>query len=600
MKGVRYYLRRVVSDPACLIQALKNIHRRWLEQGIPGVLALLAPDRFSAGLYRRWLRRYPMPPARVAAGPRFTLLLAIEPDTLEHIDRTLASIHAQSITGWELLIACPSRFAAAHAALVAMSEQDARLVLRSEEDDSAGGQWNRLLPHAGGSHVVPLTPGYCLHPELLAHLTAAFTDPDRQCVFWDTDRLDSAQRRHSPYFRPAWNLSLARACPAYVEIMAVSKTRLQELQGFSDAGSAASQYDLLLRIAERLTPAQFHRLPRVLSHRQTAPADADSVAALQSVLQAHFRRCAINARVTPVGRAMEIRFTLPDPPPPVAIVMPTRDGGRRLHRAVISVLNMTDYPDFMLYVIDNGSREPETLAQLAEYAAHPRCRVLRDPRPFNFSALNNRAVAQVDAPLVCLLNDDVEVIAPGWLADMAAAAVQPDIGAVGARLWYPDGALQHAGVILGYGGGAGHAYKARRRPAAGEFDPSALMREFSAVTAACLVAKRALFEEVGGFDERHFPVNFNDVDFCLKLRKRGYRNLYVPTAELWHRESATRGSDVTPAQRARFAGEVAMLRTRWAGWIADDPAYNPNLTLRREDFSLAWPPRHASALPPPP
>jgi GT2 family glycosyltransferase len=258
---------------------------------------------------------------------------------------------------------------------------------------------------------------------------------------------------------------------------------------------------------------------------------------------------------------------------------------------VSSVLTKTRYPDFTLYIIDNGSCDPVTLAQLEVYARDPRCQIIRDPRPFNFSALNNHAIAHTGAALVCLLNDDVEVITPEWLADMAAAALQPDIGAVGARLWYPDGCLQHGGVILGYGGGAGHALKFHRRLAASHLDPSALIREFSAVTAACLVVRRAHFDAVGGLDEVNFPVNFNDVDFCLKLRELGYRNLYVPTAELWHHESASRGPDHIPARQARFANEVATLQERWAAWIANDPAYNPNLSIQREDCSLAWPPR---------
>lgn len=592
MKRARYYLRRALTDPDWLLQALKTAGRVWLEQGNLGILALLAPGAFSPRLYRNWLQRYPAPAACTVVKLRFSLLLAVEDDALHHVGWAITSVRQQTYRDWELLIAFPStRSSVSRAELAGMAGNDTRIKLLDTVGRTLAEQWDHLMLHVGGSHVLPMTARFSLHPTLLAHLTEAFADPSRQCVFWDTDRLDNGQR-HSPFFRPEWNLTLARAYPAYIDIMALTRTLLTEMKGFSTEAGVACQYDLVLRIAEQLTERQFHRISLVLSHRHEGYPVVEAGTPHQYCLQAHMRRCGIDAQVEPVaGGGMQIRFALPASPPRVAIIMPTRDGGLYLHKAVTSVLSKTRYPDFTLYIIDNGSCDPVTLAQLEVYARDPRCQIIRDPRPFNFSALNNHAIAQTGAALVCLLNDDVEVITPEWLADMAAAALQPDIGAVGARLWYPDGCLQHGGVILGYGGGAGHALKFHRRPAASHLDPSALIREFSAVTAACLVAKRAHFDAVGGLDEVNFPVNFNDVDFCLKLRELGYRNLYIPTAELWHHESVSRGPDHIPARRARFANEVATLQARWAAWIANDPAYNPNLSIRREDYSLAWPPR---------
>jgi GT2 family glycosyltransferase len=593
MKRARYYLRRALTDPVWLLQAIKTAYRLWREQGNLVVLAYLAPNRFSDSLYHRWLKRYPIPAAKIVGKQKFSLLLAVEDSSQALVGRTIASIRRQTCLDWELLIACPDSPATLRAAMANMAGKDTR----TRFFDIGGTiveQWNQLMTYAAGSHVVPLSPRFCLHPELLAHLTEAFANPALQCVFWDTDQIDERQQRYNPYFRPQWNLTLARAYPPYVEIIAISRTLLLELQGFDTACGAACGYDLLLRTAERLDERQYHRIPLVLSHQQARRIAAATDAQYEFCLQAHLRRCGIDAQLNPMaGGALQIRFALPANPPSVAIIMSTRDGGSYLHKAVTSVLRLTDYPSFTLHIIDNDSCDPATLAQLETYAREPRCRIVRDPRPFNFSALNNNAIAKTTDTLVCLLNDDIEVISPNWLTDLAAAALQPGIGAVGARLWYPDGSLQHGGVILGYGGGAGHALKFHRRPAKTDFDPAALMREFSAVTAACLVTRRSNVDAVGGLDEHNFQVNFNDVDFCLKLRELGYRILYIPTAELWHHESASRGADLHPTQAKSYSGEVAMLRTRWAKWIADDPAYNPNLSLRREDYSLAWPPRHA-------
>jgi len=216
---------------------------------------------------------------------------------------------------------------------------------------------------------------------------------------------------------------------------------------------------------------------------------------------------------------------------------------------------------------------------------------LRDDRPFNYSALNNRAVQLARGELVGLINNDINVISPEWLTEMVSIALQPGVGAVGARLWYPDNTLQHGGVILGVGGVAGHSHKYFPKGHLGYFGRTILQQSFSAVTAACLVVRRSIFLEVGGFEEENLKIAFGDVDFCLRVREAGYRNVWTPYAELYHHESATRGYEDTPEKQARFVGEVRYMQDRWGRLLLNDPAYSPNLTLDREDFSLAWPPR---------
>jgi GT2 family glycosyltransferase len=269
-------------------------------------------------------------------------------------------------------------------------------------------------------------------------------------------------------------------------------------------------------------------------------------------------------------------------------IVPTRDRPALLEACVTGLLEQTDWPALTVRIVDNGSGTEAARATLDRLAAHPRVDVLRIEAPFNFSALNNAAAKGADADLLAFVNDDILVVEPDWLRRMALLALRPDVGAVGAKLHYPDGRLQHAGLVLGLGPQkvAGHEFRGQPADTPGPQRRLLVTREVSAVTAACLVVERAKFEAVGGFDER-FAVAFNDVDLCLRLRDRGWRNLWTPFARLIHVESATRGADSDPGRAARFQDEVARMRARWGAVLDRDPFYNPNLTDEDESFGLA-------------
>jgi GT2 family glycosyltransferase len=588
MSPLGRHLRLALTNPAWLLRALRTLQHLLREQGLLGLLARLDPQHFAAPLYRHWLRRYPLPSAPRAAPCRIALLLATEDAPAGALAASIASVLQQRHADWELWIARPA------GSLPPDQENDARIRF-IDTPAARSGQWNRLLQETSAAVVLPLRAGQLLHAELLAWLCVLFADTGLQAARWDSDQLDAYGRRTTPRCLPAWDAWLARSAPATTTPLALRRTLLAELGGYADDAGSACEYELALRLIERLQPGQIRHLPLLLSHRMHAPGDEAVGAAHCASLSAHCARNGIAAHIEAIdSNALQIRLAPPTPAPAVAIIMPTRDGGAHLETAVASLFERTDYAPFHLYLVDNGSRDAATLARLDAWARDPRCTVLRDPAPFNFAAINNRAIAHTREPVLCLLNDDIEIRAPHWLADLVGAALQPGVGAAGARLWYPDSGLQHAGVIMGYGGGAGHAHKGCRTHEG--IAHSALLREFSAVTAACLVTRRSLFDAVGGLDAVHFPINFNDVDFCLKLREAGHRILYVPTAELLHHESVSRGADRSRAQRQRFAAEIAALRARHARWIAEDPAYNPNLTLLREDCSLAWPPRRPAWL----
>jgi O-antigen biosynthesis protein len=424
--------------------------------------------------------------------------------------------------------------------------------------------------------------------------------PDAQVLYSDEDKLAIDGTRCDAYFKPDWNPELLLAQNYLCHLVVYRSERMRELGGFRVGFEGAQDHDLALRMTAGLPAAQIVHVPHVLYHwRQhdgsTASRGKAKPYAVEAGLRAvrdHLRHCGVEAEVENDKSGWHrIRPAAPTPPPQVTIVIPTRDGRHTLPRCIRSIRERTRYPNHELLIVDNGSVDPEFLAFLTDLAGSPRCRVMRDDRPFNYAQLNNAAVAAAAGEFVLLLNDDTEVVNADWLDILVGWAVQPGVGAVGARLWYGDHTLQHAGVVLGIGDVAGHAHRHLLREQTGYRGRASLVQDFSAVTAACLLVRRSLYQQVGGLDEAELAVAFNDVDFCLKLRAAGLRNVWTPDAELMHHESVSRGSDREPRHRARYEREVAVMQRRWGALLAHDPAYNPNLTNAGEDFSLAEPPR---------
>jgi GT2 family glycosyltransferase len=304
------------------------------------------------------------------------------------------------------------------------------------------------------------------------------------------------------------------------------------------------------------------------------------------VLTSYLKGKGTAATVESLGPYQRPLFPLPLDPPLVSIIVPTRDRVDLLRECLDSVRQRTDYPRFEVLVVDNDSVDPETLAYLDGQSAP--VRVLKYGGAFNHSAINNYAASQAAGEVLVLLNNDTTVVRSGWLTDMVRLVLRPDVGIVGAKLRYPDGSLQHAGVIIGINGVAGHAFAGVPADHEGYFGRALVTHEYSAVTGACLAIKRSVYRDVAGLDERAFPVNFNDVDLCLRVRARGLKVLYCAAAELVHHESASRRNGDAPVQG--IPGEGPRFRARWPAEFADDPCYNPNLSLSHS-FELAVPPR---------
>jgi GT2 family glycosyltransferase len=524
----------------------------------------------------------------------------------EFLSKMIASVTSQIYPSWELCIADDaSTTPHVRKVLEAAAQGDARIkVVFREENGHISEASNSALSIASGDFVALLDhddilPSHALL--MVAHYINLY--PSARMLYSDEDKLTPEGKRTTPYFKSDWNPEMFLTQNMFSHLGVFDTALVRSVGGFRKGFEGSQDYDLALRCVEVAGNDAVVHIPHVLYHWRISPGSTAGsgsekpyaqVAAERAVAE-HLERCGIAATIEQPHENLatfRIRYALPHPSPLVSIVIPTRDGVELLRQCVDSILERTLYSNYEIIVVDNGSVEPETLAYLDKQSEQRNLRILRDDSPFNFSALNNRAVAIANGDYVCLLNNDVEVISPDWLGEMVSLAAQPENGAVGAALWYPNNTLQHGGVIIGLGGVAGHMHHTMQRGHFGYFGRAVATQNLSAVTAACLVIKKSVYDEVGGLDEG-LAVAFNDVDFCLRVREAGYRNVWTPYAELYHHESATRGSDMDPDKYARFVKEVRWMEARWGDKLKEDPAYNPNLTFDTTalPFSLADPPR---------
>lgn len=518
--------------------------------------------------------------------------------------RCIESVQAQAYPHWELCVADDaSPDSRVLQVLDEYAAKDSRIqVVRRPLNGHISATSNSALAMASGEYVALLDHDDELHPLALFEVVRALqVHREWRLVYTDEDKLDQDGRRYDPYMKPDWNydLLLSQNCISHFGVY--QRQLVLDVGGFREGYEGSQDWDLALRCVERLQPAEIGHIPRVLYHWRAIPGSTAvavdeknyaRTAGLRAVTE-HLQRIGANAGVREIeGRPGNFRvdYTLPDPPPRVSLIVPTRDGLHLLKRCVDSILTLTTYGNYEIVIVDNQSSDPGTLQYLREVVADPRVRVLEYDRPFNYSALNNYAVRQTSGDLVGLVNNDIEVITPDWLQVMAGHALRPEIGVVGAMLYYPDDTIQHAGVVLGMHGVAAHPYCGKPRGYPGQMGRARLTQAMSAVTAACLLVRRTVFDEAGGLDES-LRIAFNDIDFCLRVRRLGYRNVWTPFAELYHHESATRGHEDSPEKQARFAGEVELMRRKWGDELAADPAYSPNLTLTGTPFELAFPPR---------
>lgn len=540
---------------------------------------------------------------RLAASPRISVVMPVYNTPEKWLRLAVESVLAQAYPHWELCIADDASPAPhVRPILEEFARRDPRIkVIHRERNGHISLASNSALALATGDFVALLDHDDELAPNALAEVALALArQPDADVLYSDEDKIDTEGRRFAPYFKPDFLPDLFRAQNYLTHLAVYRRTLLGKVGGFRAGFEGSQDWDLALRVFERTTPARIVHVPRILYHWRAIPGSTAltldqknyHVDAARRALSEHLQRTEQQAELAPVpGDHWHIRYALPTTPPLVSLLIPTRNGVRHLRRCLESIRAKTTYRAYEILVVDNGSDDPATLDYLREIASQPGTRVLPYPHPFNYSSINNFAAREARGEVLALLNDDLEVITPDWLEEMTAQALRPEIGCVGAMLYYPDDTIQHAGVLLGIGGVAGHAFKKLPRGTDGSFNRARLVQNYSAVTAACLVIRKSVFAQVGGLDERELAVAFNDVDFCLKVRAAGYWNLWTPFAEFYHHESASRGPENTPEKQQRFRREIETMRSRWGALLDADPAYNLNLSLASEQIALASPPR---------
>ncbi len=604
-----------LRNPAALFAKLRKGWALYRAGGFPALRARLVSDQYTQN-YTEWVEKYDTLGDEDFAGmkrriasfahlPRFSVIMPTYNTPEDVLLAAIESVRSQVYENWELCIADDAS-SAPHVKklLTDQAAKDSRIkIILRETNGHIGAASNSALEAATGEFVAFLDHDDALRPHALYMVAEELNaHPQSDVLYSDEDKLTSVGMRFNPHFKSDWNPALLLSQNYVCHLLVIRKTLVDSVGRFRDGYDGAQDWDLILRATDATTEDRIRHIPHVLYHwRVIEGSTAQSTAYKPYVLEAQrkavsdhlARRGIADAEVSILEHISHLKVVLPVPAPEplVSIIIPTRNQKELLAQCVESILGDTTYRAFEIIIVDNGSDDPGTLAYFSDVTARTNVRVLHDDQPFNFSRINNNAARHANGELLAFLNNDLKVIEPGWLRELVSYAVLPEVGGVGARLLYPNNLLQHGGIILGIGGVAGHNHKGRPKHDPGYFNRAILPQNLSAVTAACLLMRRGIFEELGGFEEEELSVAFNDVDLCLRVRQKGYKIVYTPYAELYHYESASRGLENTPDKFMRFEGEVENMKRRWEKVLKNDPYYNPNLTLISEDFAYAFPPR---------
>lgn len=552
--------------------------------------------------YARWIARNE-PQARdlaaqrraaFARAPLFSIVVPVYNPPAEFLKALLQSVREQTYARWELCLADASTAGRVRDLLERAAAADGRIrVCRLPSNGGIVGNSNAALSMATGDYVVFADHDDELAPFALHELASAINrQPAADFLYSDEDKLDFRGRRVEPMFKPDWSPDLLRARNYICHLVCVKRELVNEVGGFRAGFDGAQDHDFVLRCTERA--ACIVHVPAVLyhwrMHAQSTAAFKESKSyaydAGKRAVAEHMQRLGIEASVSdgPVLGTYQVSHHLREQPL-VSVIVPNRDHPEMLARCVRSVLE-SGYANIELLIVENGSRQAETFAYYRELEQRPNVRILRWERSFNYAAVNNFAARQARGELLLFLNNDVEAIGPDWLEAMVKHALLPGVGAVGAKLYYPDDTVQHAGIVVGMGGVAGHSHLHYPRHAPGHDQRLLVVQNVSAVTGACLLCPRRVFEAVGGFDEG-FVLAFNDVDLCLAILSAGHRIVWTPEAELYHFESKTRGYEDTPEKQLRFRRESDLFHLKWGRFLAaGDPYYSRHFRLDRADFAL--------------
>jgi len=593
VKGVRYALARLSK---------KLYHKLDNSQIAVDILPAVSPDDEP---YQKWLsKNFPREAdLRKMAGtvevfyykPVISVIMPVFNTPERILRQAIESVLQQVYPYWELCIADDASTQSYIKSVLeeyTAKDQRIKVVFRNENGHISRAS-NSALELATGEFIALLDHDDLLTPDALYEVALLLNrHQDADMIYSDEDKVDEHNRLRDPFFKPDWcpDSFLSRMYTSHLGIY--RRSLVDEIGGFREGYEGSQDYDLVLRLTEK-TENIFH-IPKILYHWRIHSDSTASRSSNKSYATDAARKAisdALNRRnesgkVVPIpGNHHIVRYEIKDFKL-VSIIIPTKNLGGVLDRCLQSIFEKTTYPNYEVLLIDNGSTEAETHDVINKWQSLEENRFRSEVLdiPFNFSKINNYAVKQARGDYLLFLNNDTEVITPDWLEGMVEQAQRPPIGAVGALLLYPDCTIQHAGVVA-VGGVAGHSHKHYDYKSHGYFNQIQTINNYLAVTAACLMCRREVFEAVEGFDE-NLTVAFNDIDLCFKMIEKGYRNIYLPHVLLYHYESKSRGYEDTPKKQARFLKEIQYVQSKWKDLIERDPCYSPNLTKEREDYCI--------------
>lgn len=561
-------------------------------------------DLFNPKAYRKWIANNEPSPAELEKQriisfkyqPKISLVVPTYNTPLDFLEAMIQSVTDQTYDNWELCIADGSNKMEVKTYLSQLATTNNKIKLNTlKKNHGIAGNTNEAIKLATGAYIALLDHDDTLAPFALYEVVKSINEsPGADMIYSDEDKLSfDGKLRVSPHFKPDWSPDTLLSYNYITHLLVLKTSLLKEIGLIRERFEGAQDFDLTLRASEKAK--KILHITKVLyhwrEHRDSTASDINSKSyvtfSTQRAVAEALRRRGIEGRVFggPFPSSARVVYQVLGHPL-VSIIIPTLDHVETLKTGVESILNRTTYSNYEIIIVDTGSKEPATQDYYQLLSKNERIKLLNWNKPFNYSAVNNFAANQAKGDYLIFLNNDIEIETAEWIEAMLQFCQRHDVGAVGAKLFYPDFTVQHGGVILGVGGIAGHSHKSFPRQSDGYFGRLSVPLNLSAVTAACVMVPTKVFKEVKGFDEG-YPLAFNDIDLCLKIRETGRLIIWTPYAQLIHYESKTRGYEDTPEKQRRFKMEIDRFKERWGKWLdKGDPYYNPNLTLTREDFSI--------------
>ena len=565
---------------------------------------LFGKESVAEGGYEAWLARHKVDKrtlrrqkhAAFAQKPLISIVIPLYCTPLPYLKELLESVRRQSYENWQLCLADGSPYDKAKEFIEKHYGREKRIVYRKlEENGGISVNTNEAVALATGEYLMLCDHDDTLEPDALYEIVKAINDTGADVLYTDEDKVSmDGQHYFDPNFKPDFNLFRLRENNYICHIFVVKKSLTDETGLLRSEFDGAQDFDFILRCCEKAQ--KITHIPKVLyhwrCHMDSTAADPSSKAyayeAGRKAVREHYQRLGIDAKVEMTERPGWYRSHVKvQGNPLISVIIPNKDHTDDLELCLFSMTRKSTYRNYEILIVENNSEKEETFEYYKKLPdRYPKARVLTWEKEFNYSAINNFAAKEAKGEYLLFLNNDVEILTPDWMEEMLQNCQQEDVAAVGAKLYYPDDTIQHAGVVLGLGGIAGHIMCRASREDPGYFGRMISVQEISAVTAACMMVKKSDFDAVGGLDET-FQVAFNDIDLCMKFRAAGKKIIFTPYAELYHYESKSRGLEDTPEKQFRFDKEVKRFQEKWAQQLEmGDPYYSPNLSVTEGDCSL--------------